>query len=83
MKNIERDAEMHELGIHIRLLIHEFEVSTGMKVLDFYGQWLDTGRPFPGHEVEVTVEDDSAEILTGGTYGRDKMTVELRKGVDK
>jgi hypothetical protein len=69
------------LSTQIRLLLDEFERITGMKVLDFYGQWVESVRLFSGHEVEIRVKDKSGEMITSGTFAREEMTVELKRGV--
>ena len=85
MEDIEKDSAIHGLSIQMKLLLDKFERATGMKVLDFYGQWIEGGNQrFSGHGVEITVQDESGKMIMGGTYGREEMTVELkRKEVQK
>jgi hypothetical protein len=79
MEDIKKDSTIRGLSIQMMLLLHEFERATGMKVLDFYGQFLEGGdQRFSGHEIEITIQDESGERITGGTYSREEMTVELR-----
>jgi len=80
MEDIKKDSTIVGLSIQVMLLLDEFERATGMKVLDFYGQWIDGGNQrFDGHEIEITVQDESGKMITGGTYGREEMTVELKR----
>ena len=89
MEDIGKDSLIHELSIQMNLLIHEFERATGMKVLDFYGQWIESQSFFRDpdlqsvdYEIEITV-DDHGNIRIGGTYKREELTVELKRKEDK
>jgi len=51
-----------QLQIAIRMLLHDFENHTGIKILKIRGQWVDRGeRAFSGHEIAFVAKEMTQE----------------------
>ena len=51
-----------QLQIAIRMLLHNFENHTEIKILEFRGQWVDRGKgAFSGHEIVFVAREMTQE----------------------